>query len=256
MPLMNLRVSRPDVLVDLNGCAGLAYIETRGDRIAYGAMTRQIDAERSPLTQKYCPLVAQALAHAGPIAVRNRATVGGTLSHADRSAELPGVAIALDAIFAIDGINGRREVHADDFFIGDLTTDIAAGEMLVEVLFPVMQTQTFTAFFEVGNRQRDIAVAGVAVSIVFDQPGICRQARLASIGVDSKPARLLQAEQTLEGRRIDAGTIADGARCASEAIDPLDDVHATADYRREAVGALVVRALEAAVRFSGDRRGR
>src|SRR5947207_11801144 len=130
VPLMNLRIVRPAALIDLNRCPGLDYIERRGSRVAIGAMTRQIDAMNSAVIRENCPLVSQALAHTGPVAVRSRATVGGTLAHADRVAELPAVAVALDAVLVIEGINGRREVAATDFFLGDLTTAIEPGEFL------------------------------------------------------------------------------------------------------------------------------
>ncbi len=254
VPLMNLRMSRPDVLVDLNGCAELAFVERRGDYVAYGAMTRQMDAERSDITRKFCPLIAQALAHAGPVAVRNRATIGGTLAHADRSAELPGVAVALGAVFVVDGVAGRREINAEDFVVDDLTTDIAEGEMLLEVRFPTDPPETFTTFLEIGNRQRDMAVAGIAARLTFDLAGICTQARLAAVGVESKPVRFRQVEEMLVRRSLDRPKITDAARHAAQAIDPLDDVHASAGYRREVIGALMEQALESGVRFGEARR--
>jgi CO/xanthine dehydrogenase FAD-binding subunit len=244
VPLMNLRMGRPDVLVDLNGCADLAYIEERPDSIAYGAMTRQIDAERSPVTQAHCPLVAQALALAGPPAIRNRATVGGTLAHADRSAELPAVAVALDAVLVIAGGSGQREVPAEHFFVADLTTDVKPGEMLREVRFPRLPAGTSTTFVEAGLRARDMALAGVAAALTFSRGGICAGARLAVIGVEATPLRLRAVEAMLVSRRLDAALVGQAAREAARLVSPLTDVHATESYRRHVVGALVTQALE------------
>jgi carbon-monoxide dehydrogenase medium subunit len=248
VPLMNLRMGRPDYLVDLNSCADLAYIEERADCIAYGAMTRQIDAQRSPITQAHCPLVAQALALAGPLAVRNRATVGGTLAHADRSAELPGVAAALDAVLVVEGPAGRREVPAERFFIADLTTDVQPGEMLREARFPKLPPGTFTTFVEAGLRARDMALAGVAAALTFRRDGTCASARLAVIGVEAIPVRLRAVETKLASRRLDAALIEQTAREAESLVAPLTDVHATERYRRHIVGALIAQALEQVLR--------
>jgi len=237
VPLMNLRMGRPGVLIDLGNCADLAYVEDRGDVLAYGPMTRQIDAQRSPLTEKHCRLVGQALALAGPLAIRNRATVGGTLAHADRSAELPAVAAALEATFVIENKEGRREVPAAKFFVADLTTAVQPGEMLREVRFPKIPAGTFTTFVEAGLRTRDLALAGVA-ACVGPSP------RLAVIGVEATPRRLVEVEAMLVRQRLDAPLIKAAAAKASSLVEPITDIHASDAYRRHLVGALVAQALE------------
>jgi carbon-monoxide dehydrogenase medium subunit len=248
VPLMNLRMGRPQFLVDLGRCADLAYIEKRVICVAYGAMTRQIDAQNSPLTARHCPLVAQGLAFAGPIAIRNRATVGGTLSHADRTAELPAVAVAMEATFVIDGAaGGRREVAAGDFFQGDLTTDVKPGEMLREVCFPLAEPGAFSTFQEVGTRARDLAIAGLAAYLVFAKDVIAK-ARLAIIGVGPAPLRLVEAENLLTSQKIDETRIQKAAAAARAAVDPLSDIHASAQYRRHVTGSLVAKALQEAMR--------
>jgi CO/xanthine dehydrogenase FAD-binding subunit len=253
VPLMNLRMGRPEVLIDLGHCAGLAYIERRGDRVAYGPMTRQIDAETSPVTKGACPLVAQALAYAGPIAVRNRATVGGTLAHADRAAELPGVALALDATFVVEGPNGQRMVPAEKFFLGDLTTDVKTGELLREVQFPILPEPSFTTFLELGTRQRDMALGGIAACLVLDRGGVCREARFAAIGVEPAPVRLGATEAALRQKPLTRELAGAAARQAAAAVQPDSDVHATARYRRHLVATLVERALEQALRWHEGR---
>jgi carbon-monoxide dehydrogenase medium subunit len=250
VPLMNLRMGRPGVLVDLGRCADLAYIQKRADCLAFGAMTRQIDAQNSPLTAAHCPLVAQALSFAGPVAIRNRATVGGTLAHADRTAELPAVAAALEADFVIDGPGGPRQVAAKDFFQGDLTTDVKPGEMLREVRFPLMEPKAFSTFQEVGTRSRDMAVAGVAAYLVFDGAAVSK-ARLAVIGVGSMPMRLVESENLLVSSKLGETVRERAAEAARAAVDAISDIHASAEYRRHVTGSLVEKALDEALRHGG-----
>lgn len=245
VPLMNLRIIRPGVLIDLNRCPGLDYIERRGNRVAIGPMARQMDAMKSAVIQANCPLVSQALAFTGPVAVRSRATVGGTLAHADRVAELPAVAVALDAVLVIEGINGRREVAATDFFLGDLTTAIEPGELLREVLFPVCTENSISTFSEVSIRQEGVAVVGLAVHLV-KEGGRIRKAALAAMGVDAAPVRLRKTEAALE-KGTDAAEIESIGKVASGEIDPATDLNASAAYRKHVIAAMVKKAVHGAV---------
>jgi carbon-monoxide dehydrogenase medium subunit len=246
VPLMNLRIIRPAVLIDLNHCPGLDYVERRGGHVAFGSMTRQMDAMKSSVTRTHCPLVSQALTYTGPVAVRNRATVGGTLAHADRVAELPAVAVALDAVLVIDGVNGKREVAASDFFLGDLTTAIEPGEFLREALFPVCEANSFSTFLEVSVRQEGVAVVGLAVYLVKDGERI-RKAALAAMGVDAAPVRLREAEAALEERGGNSAAIDEVAKIASREVNPTTDVYASAAYRKHVIGAMVKKAMHSAV---------
>jgi len=245
VPLMNLRIIRPAALIDLNRCSGLDYIERRGSRLAIGPMVRQMNAMQSSVIRTHCPLIAQALAHAGPVAVRSRATVGGTLAHADRVAELPAVAMALDAILVIEGSNGRREVAAPEFFLGDLTTAIEPGEFLREVIFPVCAEGSVSTFFEVSVRQEGVAVVGLAAHFV-KEAGRIRKAALAAMGVDAAPVRLNKTEAALE-KSADGTALDDIARIASGEIEPMADLNATAAYRRHVIGAMVRKAARNAL---------
>jgi carbon-monoxide dehydrogenase medium subunit len=248
MPLMNLRIVRPAVLVDLNRVEGFDRIEAEGDVLIFKPMVRQRDAELSPLVRARCPLVAQALSLAGPDTVRNRATVGGTLAHADRTAELPGVAAALDAEFLVEGPLGRRTVPAADFFLGDLTTAVEPGEMLAEIRFPVATAGVFSIFLEAGTRQRDMAVAGVGMQLYLAAPG--REARVAAIGIAPTPVRLRGVEAAIVADGARAGSLAGAVREDLSGLELVSDVHATAAYRAHAVAALVDRAVDAAARAS------
>ncbi len=243
IPLMNLRMARPEVLIDLNRCLDLAHISSGETSVAYGAMVRQRDAERSEITRSGCPLVAKALARTGPVAVRSRATIGGTLAHADRAAELPGVAMALDAILVLESASGRREVSAEDFFMGDMTTAINPDEMLTAAVFPVAEPNSYSGFFEVGLRREGVALVGIAAQVIFGEGKVIRDARLAIIGVESLPVRLRSVEADLKGRELGAALIAQAAELATQAVDPIGDVHANARYRKFVAGSLVRRAL-------------
>jgi len=251
VPLMNLRIMQPAVLIDLNRCNGLDYIEHRGAYLAFGPMTRQIVAMKSALVREHCPLVAQALEWTGPVAVRSHATVGGTLAHADRVAELPAVAIALDAVMVIEGAKGRREVGAADFFQGDLTTAIEPEEFLREVRFPVCKPDAYTNFSEVSVRQEGVAVIGLAVYLESRGEKVHKVA-LAAMGVDSAPVRLRKAESLVLQRGLGAGAVQEAAAAACSEVDPMPDLYASAAYRRHVIGALLKKALVGAAGRSPD----
>jgi carbon-monoxide dehydrogenase medium subunit len=247
VPLMNLRMARPEVLIDLNKCADLNRIERGQDDVTYGAMVRQIDAQLSEHARDCCPLLSKALAQAGPIAVRNRATVGGTLAHADRAAELPGVAVALDATLVLASTSGQRKVPASEFFLGDMTTELRPDEMLRAVTFPVSDRAGFSGFLEVGLRREGIAIVGLAAQISFGKSREIREARLAVVGVDPAPVRLTSVEAELNGQQLTAALVAKAGELARAAVDPLDDAYVKASYRKHVTASLVQRALESAL---------
>jgi len=248
VPIMNLRIMRPEALVDLNQCSELDFIEKRETCVAIGAMVRQIDAMNSEMVKNHCPLVSQALEWAGPIAVRSRATVGGTLAHADRVAELPSVAIALDAIMVIHGSRGSREVAAQDFFLGDLTTVIEPGEFLRETRFPICAPGAYSSFQEVSVRTEGVAVTGLAAYIEMNG-NIVRKSGFAAMGVDGTPVRLSQVESLIEGRSLGSQSLIDEAgHLAMSEIDPMSDLYASDVYRKRVIGVLLTRALSGATR--------
>lgn len=241
VPMMNLRFAAPSALVDINGCDDMAEIAEDGDALVFGARVRQRDGELSELVKRHCPLVAKALAANGHPATRHRGTVGGTLAHADPGAELPAVALALGATFTIDGINGKRVVTAEDFFVDALMTTIEANEMLVEVRFPKIAAGGRAGLAETAIRSHDLAVAGVVAQREPDATGRTR-ARVAAFGVSSRPFRLGQLETALDSA-MTAAQVRDAVMADLEAIDILDNLHATADYRRSVTATLAERAL-------------
>jgi carbon-monoxide dehydrogenase medium subunit len=244
VPMMNFRLAQPSVLVDLGSVAGLDHVELRNGDLAVGAMVRQRVAERDEAVREHAPLIARALPFVGHLQNRNRGTVGGSLAHADPAAELPAVALAVDATVRLVSSGGERLLPVGQFLREWFTTTLASGEVLVETLFPV-RPRGRAAVAEVARRSGDFAVAGVALVVEWDDEGdTVERAGIAAFGVSSKPIRLSGVESLLEGSRLDGGTIEEaGRRAAAELTDTTQDLHASADYRREAVGTLVARTL-------------
>jgi CO/xanthine dehydrogenase FAD-binding subunit len=239
VPMMNMRLARPKVLVDLNRVPELDYIRTDAGAVAFGALTRQRTAERSDAVRRSVPLMAQALPLIGHVAIRNRGTVGGSLAHADPAAELPAVVAALDGELVIAGPRGRRAVKAAEFFVSYLTTSLRPDELLVEVRLPSATAATRSAFVEFARRHGDFALAGVALTLELEEGGACRTARIALFGVGPGPVRAVQAERCLAGRVVSDAVIREAAASAAKEIDPSDDLHATGHYRRHLTTVLV-----------------
>jgi CO/xanthine dehydrogenase FAD-binding subunit len=251
LPLMNYRLVRPEALIDLNRCPGLDYIRRDDNHLVIGPMTRQTTAEHSDLVRACCPLISKAMVYIGSPTIRNRGTIGGTLAHADRTAELPAVAVALDAEMTAQGPGGLRRISAEHFFRGDLTTDLRLDEMLREIRFPISSDRSVCAFVEAGNRHHDLALAGIAVHLVFDESCIVGEARVVCIGIGPRPIRLERVEQNLCGTRADSESINYAAQFSLADVEPEGDIHATADYRSVLLPRLALRALQQAV---SDRR--
>ena len=242
MPILNMRLATPGRLVDLNRVAALSYIVERAGGVAIGAMTRQRTAERSELIATAVPLLAEALPWVGHSAIRNRGTIGGSLAHADPAAELPGVAVCLDARFTVRGEAGERTLAAGDFFRGYLTTALAPTELLTEVWFPSAPAGSGAAWIEFARRHGDYALVGVAALVTLEGSTV-RQASLAVIGVDGVPLRVVEAERLLIGVPLSVESMAAAAESVRRTLEPHADIHATAAYRRHLAGILTVRAL-------------
>lgn len=203
VPLMNLRLAAPEVVIDLNRIDELAYVREHDGGVAIGAMTRHRDVATSALVRERCPLLADAVALVGYPAIRNRGTLGGTLAHADPVAEVPCVALTLDAELVAVGPGGRRTIAAGDFFAGFLTTALAADEVLVEVRFPPSATGAFTEFT---RKSGDFALSAAAVDLALDD-GVVRRARIGLAGAGDRPLRAGAAEAALAGGPLDAERI-------------------------------------------------
>ena len=246
MPMLNFRLARPAALVDVNRVAALAYVREDDGVVAFGAMTRQRTIEFSPMVAARLPLLREATRWVGHLPIRSRGTIGGSIAHADPSAEYPAVLTALGGEVIVQGPRGRRTVKAADLFEGYLTTSLGPEELLVEVRLPAMPAGAGYAFEEFARRHGDFAIVGIAAMVVRDGAR-CAVARLATAGTGPVPVRLRAAEEILERDGLgDAAVAAAGAR-AAELVDPDADVHASAEYRRHLTGVLTVRALKRAI---------
>jgi CO/xanthine dehydrogenase FAD-binding subunit len=245
LPLLNFRMVRPSVLVDINGLKDLSFIEARGDSVVIGALTRHREIEQSALIASKLPVMSAAMRHVAHLAIRNRGTIGGSLSHADPAAELPMMALFYGATIMSEGPSGRRRIPADEFFVDALTNCLEPDEIVVEIEFPVLQHDGW-AFEEVARRFGDFALASIAVAVRREQAGLAN-IRIGVMGVADTPLRLIAVEQELNGTKID-GAMADRfSSLVTAAISPNGDLHASAEYRRHLLGALARRAMATAL---------
>ena len=246
VPLLAFRLASPQLLIDLRRLQGLDQIKIEHDGIRIGAMTRWCDIEANPDLVRAHPLLVEAVKHVAHYQIRNRGTIGGSLAHADPAAEIPGIAVACDATIGLTGSNGARTIAADDFFIGPLTTAIRADEIIVEICFPPWPRSRRWAFEEFARRRGDFALAGIAAFYDPDREGRANNVHIGVIGAGPRPRRLLDAEREVNARAIEDRAIAAAAKAAAREVDPTDDIHASAAYRRALVEALVERALKSA----------
>jgi carbon-monoxide dehydrogenase medium subunit len=244
IPLMNFRLARPKLLVDVNRVPELAYVTPRDGGVAIGAMTRQVSIERNADLARSQPLLSEAIGWVGHAAIRTRGTVGGSLAHADPAAELPAVAICLDARFTTIGPRGRRAIAAEDFFEGYLSTALQPDEILLETWLPTLAPNTGQAWLEYARRHGDFALVGVAASISL-AGDLVSDSRIVLSGVGGKPVRVREAETLLLGSSVSerVGAAADAARTA---IEPEADIHASKEYRTHLAGVLTDRAIRLA----------
>ncbi len=248
MPLMNMRLARPGVVVDINGIGGLDHISAAPDGgLTVGALTRQREVERSGLVRERTPVLAAAMPFIGHFQIRNRGTIGGSIAHADPSAEIPAVSLALDAEFVLASDGRERVMKAEEFFITHLTTALEPVEVLTQIRFPGSTGEWQWGFQEVCRREGDFALVGAIAMLQFDGGGVCQAARITMFGVGGTPMRMRTAEDILLGSSVDAKAREDAAKVVSEELDPDSDIHASALYRKEVGGVLVRRALEAAL---------
>jgi carbon-monoxide dehydrogenase medium subunit len=247
IPLLSLRLAQPSHLIDLAGVAELVSIRAESGHLVLGAMVRERSAERHEEVHRQTPLLAQALPLIGHPAIRSRGTVGGSLAHADPSAELPAVAVALDAeLVAQSQDRGRRTIKAADFFTGFFTTALTPDEILTAIRIPAPAPGTGSAIAEVARRHGDFAVVGT-VAVVRLEAGRITDARLVLTGVSDTPVRATAAESMLVGAEPTDEAFAEAAGEASRDLSPAADVHGTSAYRRHLAGVLVRRTLSVAV---------
>lgn len=246
VPMMNMRLARPDVLVDINRIEALEYLTVQDGMLVTGALTRQRALERSPEVRAACPLLAQAIRYVGHPQIRNRGTVGGSIAHADPAAELPGVLLALGGQVRVRSVRGERVVPAADLFVSYFTTSLAPDELLVAVEWPIWPGRVGSAFHEVARREGDFALVGVAAQVALTDDRVSRVG-LAFVGVGGRPEPGEGAAASLLGQEPTPTLLAQAAAAAAERLTPDSDLHASAEYRRDVARVLAERALAEAV---------
>jgi carbon-monoxide dehydrogenase medium subunit len=246
MPMLAFRLVQPALLVDLRKVADLRGIRVTENGITLGAMVRWREIEDDARLAAAHPLLKAAVAHVAHYQIRNRGTVGGSIAHADPAAEMPGIALTCEAEIAVTGKSGSRVIRAADFFTGALTTALAPDEIVVEVRLPPWPSARRWGFAEFARRRGDFALAAAAVFYDGDARGRATNAHVGIIGVADRPLRLPRVEALLNGQTNDAATIAKAEAAAAATVDPPEDIHASAAYRRALVGTMVERALRQA----------
>lgn len=258
VPMLNLRMAQPTDLVDLGAIPGLDGIRATDDGgVAIGAMTRQRDVELSPLARDRVPALVALLRHVAHVTVRNRGTIGGSVAHADPSAELPLACRTLDAQLVVAGAGGQRVVPAADFFVTHLTTVLEPDELLVELRFPGHADAAGLGFEELTRRHGDFAVASALALVWRDPAGAVRAARVGVGAVHPVPVRVPAAEAELVGL---TGALEDDRlerilAAVDAEVEPVTDIHAPAAYRRRVLRTLVATALRRALAEGATREG-
>lgn len=230
---LNMRLSAPSLLVDINGIGGLDRIEAKDGTVTIGALTRHAQAERSDVIAKHAPLIATAMPHIAHPAIRNRGTIGGSIAFADPAAELPACLLALGGEVEAQGPKGRRTIKADDFFRDLYETALGSGEVLTAIRVPVATAETRTGFAELARRHGDYAIVGLAATARAKGKGLS-DVRLAFFGVDNTPVRARKAEAALESGDVEAAV-------AALDLEPHDDIQATGAEKKHLAGVLLRR---------------
>ncbi len=230
---LNMRLSSPSLLIDINHIGGLGGVTHKNGKIEIGALVRHAQAEHSELIAKHAPLIARAMPHIGHVAIRNRGTLGGSIAFADPAAELPACLLALDGEVDVTGLKGKRTIRAQDFFKGLFETALGPQEVLTAIRMPAANKDTRIGFAELARRHGDYAIVGLAASARADGEKFS-DVRLAYFGVGATPIRARKAEAALSGGNVDAAVDALD-------LDPHDDVQATAKVKKYLAGVLLRR---------------
>jgi aerobic carbon-monoxide dehydrogenase medium subunit len=246
VPLMNMRLARPAVIVDINRIEALEYLREEHRALRIGALTRQRAAERSPLVAERCPLLRDALRLVGHAQIRNRGTIGGSIAHADPAAELTALLVALDGEVTARSTSGARTIAASDLFVTYLTTALTPRELIVDVRIPAVSPGAGWSWMEISRRHGDFALAGVGVVLAIRR-GMVVEARIGLTGVGPTPVRAAGAERLLVGQAPSAGLWTEAAEAVRAAVSPDGDIHASAEYRKHVSGVLTQRALAEAL---------
>ncbi len=246
VPLMNMRLARPAVIIDINRIDGFGNLREQNGVLCFGALTRQRAAERSPVVAERCPLLRDALRLVGHAQIRNRGTLGGSIAHADPAAELTAILSALDGEVTARSAHGTRKIAAADLFVTYLTTALDPRELIVEIRIPALPRGAGWSWMEISRRHGDFALAGVGVVLTVRR-GAIAETRIALTGVGPTPVRAAAAERLLVGRAPSDTLWDEAAEAVRAAVTPDGDIHASAEYRKHVAGVLTQRALREAL---------
>jgi len=251
LPLMKLRLASPKLLVDLSKIPGLSGIKQEGDKITIGALTTQYQIESSELLKEMCPLLPQTAKTIGDVQVRNRGTIGGSLAHSDPAADMPAAILALGGELRLKGVEGERRLRAEEFFLGLMTTAINPTEILTEIRLPVLPGRCGTVYLKVPQKASGFAIVGVAVWIKVNRSKWCEDIAVAVTGLDSKPFRAKRVEDRLRGNKLESDVIDEASSQVTQGVDPLDDIHASAEFRSHLARVYTARAIQEATKRAG-----
>jgi carbon-monoxide dehydrogenase medium subunit len=244
MPTLNMRLSQPRLLIDINRLEVLKGIALQGERVRIGALTRHAEVADSAIVAKHLPLIAEAMPHVAHVAVRNRGTFGGSIALADPAAEMPACVLALGATLVVQGAAGKREIAADAYFTGLYETARQPNEILVEVLVPIQRPNAVSVFLELARRHGDFAIAGIAGHVTFDRD-VVTDARLVYFGSEDKPTLAARAAAALQGKRLDTAACEAAANALVHDLAPMSNSQGSAELRLELQRVLTKRALDA-----------
>ncbi|MFT5390763.1 MAG: CO/xanthine dehydrogenase FAD-binding subunit [Gammaproteobacteria bacterium] len=245
VPMLNFRLLAPKVLMDINRLPSMDLIDAHDDVLSFGALVRHRIVETSTLVSERVPVLSAAMRHVAHLAIRNRGTIAGSLCHADPAAELPAIAVLTEAQIRVVGPEGRRTIDAQTFFEGPLSTSLNADELVHGVDIPVTDGFAGWGFDEVARRSGDFAIAGAGALVATDSSGV-RDVRICVFGVGDTPMRAKTAEDLLRNSRFEPEAIDAASEAVMAMLNPYDDLHGSADYRRHLAGGLTRRVCRAA----------
>jgi len=252
MPLLNMRLARPSIVVDINQIEELNYVRASDGDIAIGAIARQRALQTEKLIAERVPILREGAYYIAHPQIRSRGTICGSIAHADPAAELPALALALDAEMILTSAKAARTVGAKAFFQSFFTTALKANEILTEVRFPAPPKDSAWSVLEISRRHGDFAIAGIIAGLVLESNReVIAHARLVYFGVGATPIRVTAAEEALIGQAASESAFEAAAQSAKQGIDPTSDIHATEEYRRALAATLTKRALRAALQKLG-----
>jgi CO/xanthine dehydrogenase FAD-binding subunit len=258
IPMLAMRLARPSRLVDIARIPGLSGIRDDGDFVTIGAATRQVVAERDPIVARKVPLLAKALPWVGHAPTRNRGTVGGSIANADPAAEIPLVAVTLDATLVVQTVDATIEFAAGEFYLGPMITVLPEGGILTSVRFPVWsEGRVGTGFHEISARKSDFALVAAAAQVALDAEDRCTAIAVGLGGTGDVPVRLDSVAEALIGSRLEGQVVRDAVEAATSELETADDLHASAAYRRRVAATLARRAItDARDEAAGGRHAR